>query len=123
RALAWGVEFVIVSPIEDPIHVETLAMVGHYHADPKYRLNVGSTINIGRSWIDGAAGSRFLVSLPYFAGPRLEIYSASVIGRSQRMRRARWGYEYPRTNGQEALEQRLEALPIDAADPNRRSAV
>lgn len=43
-----GKEFFLLSPTESPAHVETLAMVAHYHADPRYRLTIGSTMNIGR---------------------------------------------------------------------------
>jgi len=121
----WGVEFVILSPVADAIHVETLAWVAQYHSDPKYRLNVGSTINIGRPWMDGATCSRFLVSLPYFAGPRLEI--CRLQNRAIRflwllpITDAEW--EHLRAHGQAALEQRLEAVRINPVDPKRPSAV
>jgi hypothetical protein len=121
----WGAEFVVLSPVEDAIHVETLAMVGHYHADPGYRLNVGSTLNVGRPWMDAASCSRFLVSLPYFAGPRLEVCDLS----DRRIRflwllpvtDAEWAFL--KTHGQEALEQELEEAAIDPLDRTRKSVV
>jgi hypothetical protein len=116
---------VILSPVEDAIHVETLAMVGHYHANPTYRLNVGATINVGRPWMDGASCARFLVSLPYFAGPKLELCDLSD-------RRIRFLWLLPITDGewvflkahrQEELEQRLEEAAIDPLDRTRKSLV
>lgn len=42
------------------------------HTDTRSRLKVGSTINIGRSWMEGSAADHLLVSLPYPYGPALE---------------------------------------------------
>ena len=65
-------EFFILSPIEDPIHVENLAMVAYFHADPCYGVHLGKIINIGRAWMNGATCDQFLVSLPYPLGPGFE---------------------------------------------------
>jgi len=66
------VEFFLLAPFESPIHVETLAMVASFHADPGYRLRLGQTVNIGRPWEAGSAADHLLVSLPYPFGPDLE---------------------------------------------------
>ncbi|HEY0561308.1 MAG TPA: suppressor of fused domain protein [Frankiaceae bacterium] len=69
---AHGTEFLLLSPVEEPLHVELLAMVANLHADARYRLHVGSTITIGRPWIDSSLADHLLVSLPYPYGPALE---------------------------------------------------
>lgn len=65
-------EFFLLSPSESPFHVELLAMVANLHADPRHRLDVGSLVDIGRSWIEGSRCDHLLVSLPYPYGPQLE---------------------------------------------------
>ncbi len=41
-------EFFLLAPRESPAHVETLAMVSNFHSDPRCRLHIGKTIDIGR---------------------------------------------------------------------------
>lgn len=67
-----GNEFLLLSPTESPRHVETLAMVANSHTDLRYRLAVGSLINLGRPWMDGSPSDHLMVSLPYPFGPNLE---------------------------------------------------
>jgi hypothetical protein len=50
-----GTEFFLLSPTEDPRHVELLAMVVNLHADARYRLRVGSTVSTGQPWMDDPA--------------------------------------------------------------------
>lgn len=69
---AGGVEFFLLAPSESPRHIETLAMVASFHADPRYRLDLGATLNIGRPWAEGSPSDHLLVSLPYPFGPDLE---------------------------------------------------
>src|SRR4051812_17576719 len=49
------VEFLILSPEETPRHVETLAMVTYFHADPRYGLTEAAIVDIGRPWLEGSA--------------------------------------------------------------------
>ncbi|AZR59517.1 suppressor of fused domain protein [Eikenella corrodens] len=66
-------EFIIVSPTEDSIHVETLAMLASVcfnHKDGYFGL--GRVIEIGRPWIDGSNMENFLISLPYPYGEKIE---------------------------------------------------
>lgn len=65
-------EFVLLSPDETPRHVETLAMVAHYRADPRVRLAEGSVVPIGRPWLEGAEADHLLVSKPLPYGPAFE---------------------------------------------------
>jgi len=120
-----GVEFFILSPSESPRHVETLAMVASFHADPRYRLSIGRTVNIGRPWMEGAAADHLLVSLPYPYGPGLEHCDAL-----DRHVQVLWlvpiteaEARYVGDRGLEALEQLLEHSNVDVISPMRRSLI
>ncbi|MGI8806587.1 MAG: suppressor of fused domain protein [Acidimicrobiales bacterium] len=120
-----GAEFFILSPSESPRHVETLAMVASFHADARYRLAIGRTVNIGRPWIEGAAADHLLVSLPYPYGPTLE--HCGALGRHVQVL---WlvpitetEARYVGERGLEALEQLLEQSDVDVISPVRRSLV
>ena len=118
-----AMEFFLEAPREDSRHVELLAMVTNFHADERYRLQVGKTINIGRPWMDGARAEHLLVSLPYPYGPALERCRVGELDV-----RILWllpitGEEaaYARQHGHDALEQRFEAQRINWLDPHRKS--
>lgn len=69
----YGCEFVLVSPREDPLLVELLAMVAHFQSAPEHRfIDVGNYVKIGRPWLGASACTNLLVSLPYPYGPDLE---------------------------------------------------
>jgi hypothetical protein len=118
-----GTEFFLLSSIEDSRHVELLAMVANLQADDRYRLMVGSTVNIGRPWADGSAADRLLVSLPYPYGPEFE-----HLDLGDRHIRFLWlvpinkaEADLARTQGLDALEQRLEGSNVDVIAPTRAS--
>jgi hypothetical protein len=120
-----GTEFVFLSPSESPAHVELLAMVANLHADPRYRLDVGSTVDIGRPWMEGSPADHLLVSLPYPFGPELERCELTD-------RHVRFLWLVPitaaeaalaKSQGMESLEQLLERTKVDVIAPNRRSVV
>jgi CHC2 zinc finger/Suppressor of fused protein (SUFU) len=96
-------------------HVELLAMVANLHADVRYRLRVGNTVNIGRPWAEGSAADHLLVSLPYPYGPALEMCELGE-------RHVRFLWLVPitaaeanlvRSKGLEALESLLEQGNVD----------
>jgi hypothetical protein len=118
-------EFLIMSPIDDPIHVETLAMVSNFHADPKYSVHLGKIIQIGRSWMDGSVSDHLLVSLPYPFGPELEVcrYDRGVIRFLWLLPITASEAAFARAHGYEALESRFEDSGIDAIDLHRASVV
>jgi hypothetical protein len=118
-------EFFLLSPSESARHVETLAMVASFHADPHHRLSIGRTVDIGYPWMDGAAADHLLVSLPYPFGPSLEhceapgrhvqvLWLVPITGPESR---------YIREFGLEAFEQLLEASEVDVMAPNRFALV
>jgi hypothetical protein len=100
-------------------------MVTYFHADQNHRLSIGSTMNIGRPWMDGATADHLLVSLPYPYGPALEhcdaagthvqvLWLVPITAREA---------DYRRERGLEALEQLLETDGVDVLSPNRISLV
>jgi hypothetical protein len=120
-----GMEFFLLSPSESPRHVETLAMVASFHADPRHRLAVGRTVDIGRPWIEGAVADHFVVALPYPYGPVLEHCDAP--GRHVQVL---WLVPITQAEahhvgerGLEAFERLLEASEVDVISPSRRSLV
>jgi hypothetical protein len=120
-----GNEFMLLSPTENPLHVELLAMVANLHADPRYRLDVGATLKIGRPWLDRSASDHLLVSLPYPYGPEFE--HCQVDGRHIQIL---WlvpitaaEAAFVDDRGLEALEQSLEHRGVNVVDPLRPSVV
>lgn len=116
-------EFFILSSTESPSHVETLAMVAYYHSDSKHQLAIGSTMNIGRPWMDDATPDHLLVSLPYPYGPALEhcdadgthvqvLWLVPITASEASCRHER---------GLEALKQLLETDGVDVLNPRRFS--
>jgi Suppressor of fused protein (SUFU) len=122
---AHGTEFFLLSPTEDPRHVELLAKVANLHADARYRLDVGSTINIGRPWMVGSEADHLLVSLPCPYGPALERCDLG-----ERHVRFLWlvpitaaEADLARRQGLEALERLLEQDGVNVISPKRPSLV
>jgi Suppressor of fused protein (SUFU) len=122
---AHGTEFLLLSPEENPLHVELLAMVTNLHADDRYPLEIGSVVNIGRPWMEGSTADHLLVSVPYPYGPALEQCELGD-------RHVRFLWLVPitaseanlvRTRGLEALERLLEQSNVDVLAPKRRSLV
>ena len=118
-------EFFLESPESDPIHVENLAMVAHFHADPRYGLSLGKVIAIGRPWMKQSRCDHFMVSLPYPFGPDFEW---ATLG--ERRVRLLWllpitssEAAFARANGCEALEERFEEAAFDVIDVDRISVV
>jgi hypothetical protein len=116
-------EFYLVAPQESPWHVETLAMVANFHADPRYRLSPGHVLDIGRPWVEGSTCDHLLVSLPYLHGPRLEhcetpaghvqvLWLVPITAAEARLARER---------GVDALEDLLEQHEVDVLVPSRPS--
>ena len=55
-------EFMLLSPLQDVAHFETLKMVSFFHVDPGRGLDVGQTVNIGRGWMKDSGCDHLLVS-------------------------------------------------------------
>ena len=118
-------EFFLMCPFENPRHIETLAMLASFYVDSKYDLDVGSSVNIGRGWLENSNYDRLLVSLPYPYGSSLEICKLSNI-----TVKYLWllpiNFEedsYLKKYGLEALEQKFDEAEIDFLNYNRPSVV
>jgi hypothetical protein len=118
-------EFFLISPTEESQHAETLTMLANFHADARYRLDVGSVVNIGQPWMPGSQCDHFLISIPYPYGPKLEWLRLSDIC-------VRFLWALPVTpreaafvelNGLEALEQRFDEVTLDYMNPVRTSVI
>ena len=119
-------EFVLCAPTDDPLHLETVAMVATYHAGGgRDRLGLGHTVPIGRPWVAGSECSVLLVSLPYPFGPELE-RCAIPSGEVQLL----WllpiteaELRFKQAYGLEALEQRFDAVGLEYWRPDRQSVI
>lgn len=120
-----GIEFILLSPSEDPRHVELLSMVANMHSDLRHRVKVGSVLPIGRGWAGNGSATNLLVSLPYPFGPDLEHLDCGAT-------HIRYLWLVPitddeaqlvRTQGLEALEARFDAAEVNMVDPSRAPVV
>ncbi len=119
-------EFFIMCPYENPRHVETLAMLTSFHADPKHHLGIGSSVNVGRGWLEGSDCDHLLVSLPYPYGPDLEICKLDhdmTVKYLWLLPINHFENSYLKQNGLEALEQKFDEAEIDFLDPCRSSVI
>lgn len=119
------IEFFILSPKEDSIHIETLTMLASFHADPNYGVYLGKVINIGRPWLEKSICTYFLTSLPYPFGPDFE-----WIKMGEGNIRILWllpitpnEAQFVQLHGQDRLEKKFEELEINFLDPDRPSVV
>jgi hypothetical protein len=113
-------EFFIISPVDDVIHLETLATVTNFALDPRYQVRLGSILDIGRPWLPTSRCDHLLVSLPYPYGPTLE-----ELGPATRilwlLPITREEAAFGREHGIEALEQCFEREQVEYDDPRRRT--
>jgi hypothetical protein len=118
-------EFFIISPRRDESHVQTLTMLANFHADARYRLDVGRVVGIGDPWMEQSSCDHLLVSLPYPYGPKLEWLRLKNI-----CVRFLWlmpitamEAAYAELNGVQALEERFDKARPDYLNPNRPSVI
>lgn len=118
-------EFFLIAPTEEPRHVEILTMLVNFHADERYRLDLGSVVNLGDPWLPGSKSDHLLISLPYTYGPDLEWLQLREVC-------VRFLWALPITareaafielNGVDALEQKFDAVELDYINPVRSSTV
>jgi len=118
-------EFFLISPKEEHQHLETLTMLGNFHADEPYRLDVGSVVSIGDAWMSGSKCDHLLISVPYPYGPKLEwlklphlcvrfLWALPITAREA---------AFAELNGYEALEQKFDAVKLDYLNPYRQSVI
>ncbi|ACY96333.1 MULTISPECIES: suppressor of fused domain protein [Thermomonospora] len=120
------VEFVLEAPAKSPIHVESLAMIAHYHAVGDHPFHLGRTVNLGRPWIDGATATGFMLNLPYPFGPDLEwmeLPNGEPVQFLWLVPITRREAIYAMGNGTAALEDLFEEKQVDVLDPFRKSVI
>lgn len=122
----YRLEFFMMCPFESVRHIETLAMLAHFHSNQMHHLDVGRSVKIGRGWLEGSNYDHLLVSLPYPYGRTLEVCKIN----KALMIRYLWllpinavEYDYLMEFGLEALEKKLDEAEINFLDPARRSVI
>lgn len=58
-------EFILLTPDERAEYLELLTMLACFHADPRFSLRFGGTVNIGRPWTDDSRAHELYVSPAY----------------------------------------------------------
>ncbi|SRR6266481_2139512 len=118
-------EFFITAPQLSDVHVATLSMLAYFHADERYRLDIGKVVSIGDPWLPGSSCNYLLISIPYPFGPRLE-WLETAYG----CVRFLWALpitegeaNFAKVSGVEALEQKFDQGKIDYLDSRRVSVV
>lgn len=117
-----GLEFVMTAPARDQRFIALTAMIAYYHCGG-HQLGLEHSMPIGEPWVPGSACDHLLVSLPYLHGPDLEhcplpeghvriLWTLPVTAAE---------IEFRRSQGHEALEQRLDDAGIIPTDPFRAS--
>lgn len=115
-------ELHLFSATQDLSLAELLTATAHYHATGD-ALDIGHTVNFGRSWQEISSCTYGLLSHPYLDGPELEnmstfptkCYWLIPITEKERDFKIRFGLE--------ELEERFEADGIDYINPVRPSAI
>ena len=121
---ADAVEIHLFSPSSEPLHVELLTAIAHFHLTGAY-VNLGHTVNFGRPWFCESVCDYGLLSLPYLDGPKLEW--AEINGRKVRFL---WLIPitpdevlFKKKNGLEDLETAFENHSFNYLDIKRKSVV
>lgn len=118
-------EFFILSPEDDPIHIETLTMFASFSADPNIEILPAKIVEIGRPWMGSSNLDHLLVSLPYPYGPQLE-----KCGDGESAVRVLWllpiaasEAKFAREHGVESLERKFEEQRINYMAVSRPSVI
>jgi len=121
----YGIELVLLTRAPEKLAVKLLAMVANLHADERYPLSLGQTLEVGHGWLPGASADHLLVALPTIFDPELEWLS-------DRERNIRFIWLVPitrreaecaRKHGPVPLQEKLGAARADVAALVRESVV
>jgi hypothetical protein len=121
----YGLEFVLTTRAPEKLATKLLAMVANLHADDRYPLSLGQTLEVGHGWLPGASADHLLVSLPTVFDPELEWLS----DRDRNIRFiwlvpiTRAEAEFARKHGPLPLQEKLGAACADLAALVRPSVV
>ncbi len=121
----YELEFVLLTEAPEKLAIKLLAMVANLHADERYPMSLGQTLEVGHGWLPGASADHLLVALPTAFDPELEWLS-------DRTRNVRFIWlvpvtraeaEFAREHGPIALQERLGAAGADVAALVRDSVI
>ncbi len=121
----YGLEFVLLTHAPEKLAAKLLAMVANLHADERYPMSLGQTLEVGHGWLPGASADHLLVALPTFFDPELEWLS----DRDRNIRFiwlvpiTRAEAEFARKHGPVPLQEKLGAARADLAALVRPSVV
>ena len=118
-------EFMLLSPVKDDRHLQTVAAVVRTHGMLPNGLTPGSTVALAHGWREGSTLMHLLVTLPYPYGPMVEtcttpsgelkLYWLMPITAAEA--------KYVGEHGLEAMEQKFESVGVDFTQVNRASVV
>jgi hypothetical protein len=121
----YGIELILLTRAPEKLAVKLLAMVANLHADERYPLSLGQTLEIGHGWLPGARADHLLVALPTAFDPELEWIS-------DRTRSVRFVWlvpitrreaEFAQKHGPVLLQEKLGAARADVSALVRESVV
>lgn len=121
----YGLELVLLTAAPEKLATRLLAMVANLHADERYPLSLGQTLEVGHGWLPGASADHLLVALPTLFDPELEWLS-------DRERNIRFIWlvpitraeaEFARKHGPVPLQEKLGAASANLAALVRDSVV
>ena len=121
----YGLEFVLTTRAPEKLAAKLLAMVANLHADERYPVSLGQTLEVGHGWLPGASADHLLVALPTAFDPELEWLS-------DRERNIRFIWlvpitrreaEFAQKHGPIALQEKLGAARADLTALVRESVV
>nr|WP_068893378.1 suppressor of fused domain protein [Pedobacter panaciterrae] len=121
----FPIEVHIFSSIQDDSIIELLSAVCYYH-NVESNLDLGNTVNFGRSWQGSSELSFGLLSLPYLDGPNLETLrwnNSNDIHFYWLIPITKKEVAYKKEFGLEALEAKFEANDFNYLNPNRKSVI
>lgn len=120
-----GEEFFLLAPEPDRRHVRTLDLVATFHFESAYPLEAGSTLNLGRPWLGGAAADHVYLSPAYPIAPEARVCAVDggevtllwLVPITDREVDHRYRVDAP------TFESLLESEHIDVIDPSRSELV
>jgi len=101
----YGIELVLLTRAPEKLAVKLLAMVANLHADERYPLSLGQTLEVGHGWLPGASADHLLVALPTAFDPELEWLS-------DRERNIRFIWLVPITRGEAEFARKHGPVPL-----------
>lgn len=119
------IELHIFSKDQDRSLAEILAAIAYFNLSLKEGLNLGHTVNFGRSWKANSKCKYGLISLPYLDGPKLETlkFNGNIIKFYWLLPITEKELKYKKKKGLSALENKFDNTNFNYVDPNRRSVV